>query len=138
MIKGLIALSFGTLSFGTAEFVVMGLLPYIAQDFGVSHAMAGNTIAAYSFGVCTGVIYLISTRKLNLKTSILIVISVHFLALIATAFAPSFKMLLAARFFSGMPHGMLYWLRCNHCCSLSKIWQWLKRNGYLISRSDFS
>lgn len=105
MIKGLIALSFGTLSFGTAEFVVMGLLPYIAQDFNVSHAMAGNTIAAYSFGVCTGVIYLISTRKLNLKTSILIVICVHFLALIATAFAPTFELLLAARFFSGMPHG---------------------------------
>lgn len=105
MIKGLIALSFGTLSFGTAEFVVMGLLPYIAQDFNVSNAMAGNTIAAYSFGVCTGVIYLISTRKLNLKTSILIVICVHFLALIATAFAPTFELLLAARFFSGMPHG---------------------------------
>lgn len=105
MIKGLIALSFGTLSFGTAEFVVMGLLPYIAMDFNVSHAMAGNTIAAYSFGVCAGVVYLISTRKLNLKTSILFIIAVHCAALIFTAFAPTFEMLLLARFFSGMPHG---------------------------------
>ena len=31
LIKGLIALAFGTLSLGITEFVAMGLLPYIAQ-----------------------------------------------------------------------------------------------------------
>ena len=44
MIKGLIALAFGALSFGVSEFVVMGLLPYFAMDFDVEIATAGHTI----------------------------------------------------------------------------------------------
>lgn len=110
MIKGLIALAFGALSFGVVEFVVMGLLPYIAQDFNVEVAMAGHTISAYAFGVCFGVIYMAFTRKLNLKVSICIIIAIHFLGTLLTALANNFEFLLAARFLSGMPHGCFFGL----------------------------
>ena len=37
--KGLIALAFGTLGLGIAEFVAMGLLPYWAADFNIAGAL---------------------------------------------------------------------------------------------------
>lgn len=110
MIKGLIALAFGALSFGVAEFVVMGLLPYIAMDFDVDIATAGHTISAYAFGVCFGVLYMMFSRKLNLKLSICIVIFCHLLGVILTAVASDFTFLLIARFISGMPHGCFFGL----------------------------
>lgn len=110
MIKGLIALAFGALSFGVVEFVAMGLLPYIASDFNVDIAMAGHTISAYAFGVCFGVLYMAFTRKLNLKVSICIVVTVHFLGVLCTALANSYELLLVARFVSGMPHGCFFGL----------------------------
>ena len=36
MKKSLIALAFGTLALGMAEFVMMGILPDVARDLGVS------------------------------------------------------------------------------------------------------
>ncbi len=41
MKKSLIALAFGTLALGIAEFVMMGILPDIASDLHVSIAEAG-------------------------------------------------------------------------------------------------
>lgn len=105
MLKGLIALSFGTFSFGTVEFAVMGLLPYIASDFSVSKAEAGGTVAAYSYGVCIGVLYLMLSYRLNLKTSALILIAVHLVSSLATALSGSFELLYAARLPAGLPHG---------------------------------
>lgn len=110
MIKGLIALAFGALSFGVVEFVAMGLLPYIATDFNVDIAMAGHTISAYAFGVCFGVLYMAFTRKLNLKVSICIVVAVQCIGVLWTALANSYEILLVARFVSGMPHGCFFGL----------------------------
>lgn len=110
MIKGLIALAFGALSFGVSEFVVMGLLPYFAMDFDVEIATAGHTISAYAFGVCFGVFYMMFSRKLNLKLSICIVVFCHLLGMVLTAVASDFIFLLIARFISGLPHGCFFGL----------------------------
>lgn len=110
MIKGLIALAFGALGFGVAEFVAMGLLPFVARDFEVDIAQSGHTITVYAIGVCFGVIYMMFTRKLNLKTSILIVVSFQLVGMVLTAFAPNFELLLVGRFVSGMPHGCFFGL----------------------------
>ena len=52
MKKSLIALAFGTLALGIAEFTMMGILPCVASDFGISIAKAGHFISAYALGVC--------------------------------------------------------------------------------------
>ena len=39
MKKSLIALAFGTLGLGIAEFVMMGILPDVAKDLGISIPM---------------------------------------------------------------------------------------------------
>lgn len=108
--KGLIALAFGAFSFGVVEFVAMGLLPYFARDFDLEIATAGHSISAYAFGVCLGIIYMVFTRKLNLKVSILIVVSCHVLGSLLTVFAPNFTVLIIARLISGLPHGCFFGL----------------------------
>ena len=50
MKKSLIALAFGTLGLGIAEFVMMGILPDVARDLGISIATAGHLISAYALG----------------------------------------------------------------------------------------
>lgn len=108
MIRGLITLAFGALSFGIVEFVVMGLLPYIAADFAVSTAAAGHTISAYALGVVAGAFFMIFLRRLPLKIIILLTISIHFTANICTYFSPSFELLLLCRVLAGMPHGCFF------------------------------
>lgn len=108
MLRGLIALSFGALSFGIVEFVVMGLLPYFSADFNVSTASAGHTISAYALGVVFGALFLVFMRKFALKHILIGVVALHFLANVLTYFAPDFTLLLACRFIAGLPHGCFF------------------------------
>lgn len=71
MKKSLIALAFGTLGLGIAEFTMMGILPYVAQDLGISIPVAGHLISAYALGVCCGAPMLILARKRPLKQTLL-------------------------------------------------------------------
>ena len=54
MKKSLVALAFGTLALGIAEFVMMAILPYVAGDLHVSIATAGHLISAYALGGAQG------------------------------------------------------------------------------------
>lgn len=54
MKKSLIALAFGTFALGMAEFVMMSILPYVAQSMQCSIPEAGHLISAYAIGVCVG------------------------------------------------------------------------------------
>lgn len=42
MKKSLIALAFGTLGLGIAEFTMMGILPYVAADLNIGIPVAGH------------------------------------------------------------------------------------------------
>ena len=107
-IKGLIALAFGTLSLGVAEFVMMGLLPYIAKGFDVSVATAGHAISAYAFGVMVGALSLAFLHKFKLKHIVIALVVVQLVGIVATSFANSFNILLLTRFISGLPHGCFF------------------------------
>ena len=71
MKKSLIALAFGTLGLGIAEFVMMAILPYVAADLHISIPTAGHLISAYALGVCAGAPMLTLARKLPLKNILL-------------------------------------------------------------------
>lgn len=71
MKKSLIALAFGTLGLGIAEFVMMAILPYVAADLHISIPIAGHLISAYALGVCAGAPLLTLARKLPLKNILL-------------------------------------------------------------------
>ena len=108
MKKSLIALAFGTLGLGIAEFVMMGILPDVAKDLNISIPMAGHFISAYALGVCVGAPILTLARKHPLKRILLILVALIMVGNICAAMSPNYWVLLVARFISGLPHGAYF------------------------------
>ncbi len=50
----LLALAISAFAIGTTEFISVGLLPMISEDFGVSVSQAGWTVSLYALGVTFG------------------------------------------------------------------------------------
>lgn len=108
MKKSLIALAFGTLGLGIAEFTMMGLLPYVASDLNVSIPTAGHFISAYALGVCCGAPILLWARKYPLKHILLGLVVLMLVGNLCAAVAQGYWMLLVSRFISGLPHGAYF------------------------------
>ena len=108
MKKSLIALAFGTLALGIAEFTMMGILPYVASDFGISIAKAGHFISAYALGVCCGALVLILARKRPLKQILMALVTLIIVGNLCASLAPNYWILMLGRFVSGLPHGAYF------------------------------
>lgn len=109
MKKSLIALAFGTLALGMAEFVMMGILPDVARSLGVSIPRAGALISAYAVGVCVGApATVLIARKRPLKGILLVLAGLIIFGNLCASLASNFWVLLAMRFVSGLPHGAFF------------------------------
>ena len=108
MKKSLIALAFGTLGLGIAEFTMMGILPYVAADLNIGIPVAGHFISAYALGVCAGAPMLILARKRPLKHILLALMALMLVGNLGAAMATGYWSLLAARFISGLPQGAYF------------------------------
>lgn len=108
MKKSLIALAFGTLALGIAEFTMMGILLYVASDFGISIAKAGHFISAYALGVCCGAPVLILARKRPLKQILMALVTLIIVGNLCASLAPNYWILMLGRFVSGLPHGAYF------------------------------
>lgn len=105
----LLALAIGAFGIGTTEFVMMGLLPDVADDLDVSLTSAGHLVSAYALGVVIGAPLLAAVTARMARRKVLIGLMVLFVAGNAlSAFAPGYDSLLAARFLSGLPHGAFF------------------------------
>ena len=100
MKKSLIALAFGTLGLGIAEFVMMAILPYVAADLHISIPIAGHLISAYALGVCAGAPLLTLARKLPLKNILLGLVAIMMVGNIFASLSPNYWTMLVARFIS--------------------------------------
>ena len=108
MKKSLVALAFGTLALGIAEFVMMGILPDVARSLGVSIPDAGHLISAYALGVCCGAPLLVIVHKYPLKNILLCLAGIILLGSTLAALSINYWMLLVSRFISGLPHGAYF------------------------------
>lgn len=108
MKKSLIALGFGTLGLGIAEFVMMAILPYVAKELHISIPTAGHLISAYALGVCAGAPMLTLARKLPLKNILLGLVTIMMIGNICAALSPHYWFMIGARFISGLPHGAYF------------------------------
>ncbi len=108
MKKSLFALSLGTLALGIAEFVMMAILPYVAEDLNISIATAGHLISAYALGVCAGAPALILARRFQLKNTLLFLVALIVVGNTLAAVSPNYAMMMVARFISGLPHGAYF------------------------------
>lgn len=107
--KSIIALALGTLGLGISEYVMMGILPDIAQGVGVSIPKAGYLISAYAIGVVVGApSMVILARKQPLKIILLALAIIFMIGNLLTALAPNYSLLAVARFIAGLPHGAYF------------------------------
>ncbi len=106
MKKTIFSLALGTFGLGMAEFGIMGVLPDMAHDVGISIPAAGNMIAWYAFGVVIGapIMALLSSR-FSLKSVMLFLAGLCILGNTLFTFSSSYAMLALGRLVSGFPHG---------------------------------
>ncbi|MER6080460.1 MFS transporter [Streptomyces sp. NPDC001833] len=105
----LLALAVGAFGLGTTEFVMMGLLPDVADDLHISIPTAGHLVSAYALGVVIGAPLLAALTARLPRRRVLISLMALFVAGNAlSALAPGYDSLLAARFLSGLPHGAFF------------------------------
>ncbi|MNJ90714.1 Inner membrane transport protein YdhP [compost metagenome] len=109
MKKALIALSFGGLTIGITEFVMMGLLPDIAADLSVSIPKAGYLISGYALGVVIGAPTLVlMARNYPPKKTLLLLAAMLTVFNALSILAPNFEILFLSRLLSGLPHGAFF------------------------------
>lgn len=109
MKKSLISLALGGLGIGTTEFVMMGILPDIAKEFGTTIPTAGHLISAYALGVVIGAPILVASASSYPPKKILLALMAVFTVFNAfSAFAPTHSTLFVARLLSGLPHGAFF------------------------------
>ncbi|MFH8730200.1 MULTISPECIES: MFS transporter [unclassified Streptomyces] len=105
----LLALAVGAFGIGTTEFVMMGLLPNVADDLHISIPSAGHLVSAYALGVVIGAPLLAALTARMPRRRVLVGLMVLFVAGNAvSAAAPDYHLLMAARFVSGLPHGAFF------------------------------
>ncbi len=103
------ALSVGAFAIGTGEFVVMGLLPEMARDVGVTIPEAGHVISAYALGVVVGApVLAVLAAHWKRRTLLVLMMALFAIGNVASAMAPSYLTLNLLRFVAGLPHGTYF------------------------------
>lgn len=105
----IVAMALGAFAIGLTEFAVMGLLPRIATDLSVSLPAGGALVTAYAVGVVLGAPLLTAAAvRLRRRTALLVFMGLFAAGNALAAVAPTFRLLVAARFLSGLPHGAFF------------------------------
>lgn len=114
----LAALALGGFAVGLTEFVVMGLLPEMARDLlpadyarssADAIARTGWAITVYALGVVAGAPTIAAlTARVARKRLVVGLLVLFVLGTAASALAPTFPLVLAARFVAGLPHGAYF------------------------------
>ncbi|TNC21622.1 MFS transporter [Amycolatopsis alkalitolerans] len=105
----LLALAIGAFGIGTTEFVMMGVLPQAAADFGVSIPSAGYLITGYALGVVVGAPLLTAAAvRLPRKTMLLAMMTLFTLGNLLFSLSPNQEFGVLFRFVAGLPHGAFF------------------------------
>lgn len=109
MPMALLALAVAAFGIGTTEFVMMGLLPSVADDLGTSVPTAGYLVSAYAIGVVIGAPLLTAAGvRMPRRRMLIWLMALFTVGNLASALAPGFGTLLAGRVLAGLPHGAFF------------------------------
>jgi len=107
--KALLSLAIGGFGIGLTEFVIMGILPNIANSMEISIPKAGHFIAIYALGVVIGAPVMARiTNNLNPKKTLLFLMLWFTIFNTLSAFSGNYWVMMLFRFLSGMPHGAFF------------------------------
>lgn len=105
----LFALAVAAFGIGTTEFVIMGLLPDVARDLGVSAPAAGMLVSGYALGVAAGAPLLaIITARWPRKQALVGLMSLFIVGNILCAIAPTYNLLMVARVVTAFCHAAFF------------------------------
>jgi DHA1 family inner membrane transport protein len=114
----LLSLAIGSFGIGMTEFVVMGLLPNIAQDLLPTQwstnpenaiAQAGWLISLYALGVVVGAPTIAGAVAKYPRHRVMIGLALALTVFNALTFLlPTFELVAASRFLAGLPHGAYF------------------------------
>ena len=114
------ALGVGSFAIGTGEFVIMGLLPEVARDLGVTIPQAGHVITAYALGVVVGAPVLAVLAANWPRRALLVALMALFAAgNFASALAPGYLLMNVMRLLTGLPHGTYFGVAALMAASLA-------------------
>ncbi|MCW2636787.1 MAG: major facilitator superfamily 1, partial [Blastococcus sp.] len=109
MPRALLALAIGAFGIGTTEFVVMGMLPEIADGLGVSVSAVGLLISAYALGVVVGAPTLTALGvRFTARQTLIGLMAVFVVGNALSALAPTYETLAAARVLTALAHGSFF------------------------------
>ncbi|SFH74463.1 MFS transporter, DHA1 family, arabinose polymer transporter [Collimonas sp. OK307] len=105
----LFALAVAAFGIGTTEFVIMGLLPDVARDLGVTIPAAGMLVTGYALGVTIGApIVAIATANMPRRTALLSLIGLFIIGNVLCALSPNYTVLMLARVVTAFCHGAFF------------------------------
>jgi DHA1 family inner membrane transport protein len=105
----LLALAIGAFGIGTTEFVIMGLLPEVADDFGVSIPTAGFLVTGYALGVMSGApLMTVLGTKVSRKRMLMLLMGLFIAGNLLSALAPAFSVMLIGRVVASLAHGAFF------------------------------
>lgn len=105
----LLILALSAFAIGTTEFVIMGLLPDVAQDLGVSIPGAGWLVTGYALGVAIGAPFMaLATARLPRKAALVALMGVFIIGNLLCAVAGDYNLLMFARVVTALCHGAFF------------------------------
>ncbi|AZJ31178.1 Multidrug resistance protein [Tenacibaculum mesophilum] len=103
------ALTISAFGIGTTEFVIVGLLPTVANDLNTSISSAGLLVSLYAVGVAIGAPVLTAlTSQIARKRLLIAIMLLFIIGNGLAAIAPSFILLILARILTGFAHGVFF------------------------------
>ena len=105
----LFILALSSFAIGTTEFVVLGLLPDVAGDLGVTIPQAGWLVTGYALAVAIGApIMAVSTAHLRRRSALILLMGLFIVGNLLCAIAPSYWVLMIARIVTALCHGAFF------------------------------
>ncbi|WP_310318326.1 MFS transporter [Hydrogenophaga palleronii] len=130
----MLAMGVGSFAIGTGEFVIMGLLPEVATDLGVSIPQAGHVISAYALGVVVGApVLAVAAASWGRRALLVALMLVFALGNFASALAPGYLSMNLLRFMTGLPHGTYFGVAALVAASLARPGQRARAVGWVMT-----
>ncbi|RKJ92107.1 MFS transporter [Aeromonas veronii] len=105
----LFALTLSAFAIGTTEFVIVGLIPTIAEQLNVSLPSAGLLVSLYALGVAIGAPVLTAlTGKVPRKWLLVGLMALFTAGNLLAWQAPGYESLIVARILTGLAHGVFF------------------------------
>ncbi|NGX07544.1 MFS transporter [Mycobacteroides franklinii] len=105
----ILALAVGAFGIGLTEFAIVGLLPEVATDLGVTEAAAGWLVSGYALTVALGAVLItLAVARWNRKHVLQVLFTLFILGNAVCALAPTYPVMLVGRIIAALCHGAFF------------------------------